>query len=140
MAYKALKPFKYQAANGVMKSTKAGQVLPEAAGWKHVDKLVRRRWITQEDGEVWSKRSYAVTPPKGRAVPPVEKKVVVTSTKVKEQVSPPPPPVDTPSPYTEDSLNKLLKSDVQNVAVAYGLSDDGTKTDLISAILEAQGV
>lgn len=160
MAYLALRPFKYQLEDGTMATATVGQEIPEADRWKNLDKYIRRRWVTQANGEPWDGRIYHVpqmaakgvikqsvaaakaaagttTPPKG----PDEARTDIKTMQPEPRLDMDPTPVAglIQDKYTVEGLNKLYKSDLRTIAEGMDLEVEGRKADIVAAILEAQG-
>ena len=130
MTFKALRPFKYQSEpGGPMKIAKVGQEFPEAAEWKTLGSLIRRRWLTQEDGEPLPIRLQGVFRKHAEKKAPPKKKVVV-DTPIEEV-----PPASVEKAYSQDSLKKLPKADVSAIAYSMDLNDKGFKSEVIERIL-----
>ncbi len=159
MAYLALRPFKYQLDDGTMATATVGQEIPEADGWKNLDKYIRRKWVTQANGEPWDGRIYHVpqiaakgvirqsvagakaaagvaAPPKG----PDAARTDMTTMQPEHRLDMDPTPVAglIQDKYTEESLNKLYKADLKIIAEKMDLEVEGRKADIVAAILEAQ--
>jgi hypothetical protein len=161
--YKALRNFKVKGADGEYRMVKPGEKVPEAATWKNVAVWIRRRWITDENGNEDDGRHFIT----GRA-PHAHRKIDVGVPRSPAQsvsdkkaaplpqaspaALPPPEPVtaepvepvdnqgDSTSPeVSEMELTKMVKSDLQALASKYGITINGkTKPDLVQAILVAQ--
>ena len=142
--YKALRSFKVTGKDGKTRMVKPGDPVPEAQTWKNPLVYVRRRWITDADGNVYDGRHYK----SGQMVSIVKRSS--TEAPVKAAIkAPAPAPAPAPSPtkqkelklekaYTKGELEKMKKEEVLEVAESMGLGTDGTKADLMEAILGAQ--
>ncbi len=141
MAFKALRTFKYEDVDGSLQMAKRGEELPnEAALWRNIDRMIRMRWVTKADGEVWKKVQFKI-PMSAKMVTTVPTQKAVAPAAVKQTSLPLPPPTsdDSVPTYTADGLSKMLKSDIQAIAQELELSTEGMKADLIAAIVGKQG-
>jgi hypothetical protein len=144
--HKALRSFKVTGENGQTRVVKPGDPVPEAKGWKNLAAYIRRRWITDANGVEYTGRHFvsgqrAVSVNVGGTPAPAPKAV--------RSPAPEPEPVAEVEPevtedesedllHTESDLEKMRKGEVVEVAESMGLDTDGTKSELIAAILEAQ--
>ncbi len=135
MAFKALRPFKYQSEpGGPMKIAKVGQEFPEAVQWKSLESLIRRRWLTQENGESWSGRQYGIFRGQQVLAPATAPSRAPEKTQPVLEKSPPSTPVEVAS-YSQEILKRLPKSDVVAIAYSMDLDAEGYKSEVIDRIL-----
>lgn len=157
--HKALRSFKVTGNNGQTRIVKPGDAVPEAATWKNPEVWVRRRWITDANGNTYDGRHFVTG--KTRTVDVVNVQGPPPAAKPAGRVGPmragsrPEPAGDvgptSPEPaapattapdaakcYEGAELKRMTKADVVTVAESMGLAVDGTKDDIIDSILEAQ--
>lgn len=137
--HKALRSFKVTGDDGNTRMVKAGDSVPEAAGWKNTSMWIRRRWITDANGNEYDSRHFVsgksrqvnvaiggAPAPAPKAAPEPEPEVELEEEVTHDEF------------YEESDLDKMKKAEVVDVAEAMGLDTDGTKAELIAAILEYQ--
>ncbi len=95
---------------------KKGELVPEAKTWKNVKAWVDKGFVRERKG---GPSSPSLPPVEAQTEAPLAADVVATE-------------------HTAADLHRMLKAGVIEVATALGLTGEGTKDDLIEAVLEAQ--
>ena len=137
--YRALRTFKVQGDDGVMRLAKPGDLVPEAAGWRKVQSYINRGWIERSgqapqnsapsgDATVAIKNASAAPSPEPE--PAVE-----PATEAESPLEPEAEPEKLPS---KSKLGGMAKSELQAMAEDMGLNPDQSKSKIVSAIMEAR--
>lgn len=133
--FKALRTFQVQRADGSYRQVSSGDDVPEAASWKQLEAYIRRRWITDERGNIYNGRHY--TPFVSKAQRPLVAKTEKPAPKVEAPAPSPVPVLSTPA-YVQGELERLKKSDLVAIAESLNAPSWGNKAELIEAILGAK--
>jgi len=139
--YKALRPFKYQTANGEVRMTKPGDSIPEAGGWKNLKVFIERRWICREGEEV-NKKHYSakIAPPAAKPKITTEPMAKLPRAKTADLPEPPKPALfkESARKHTEESLGKMSKKELKELAISLGINPQQSKADLVISVLAVQ--
>lgn len=154
--HKALRPFKVTGLDGKVRTVKPGDDVPEAKTWKNTDIWIRRRWITDAEGNTYDGRHFVsgrkvtihaggpsepggvVGPMRGGSRPKPAPAIAPTPAEPKAPEPAPAPSPTEPKSYNKAELRAMSKADVVSIAESMGLASDGTKDAVIDAILEVQ--
>lgn len=143
--YTALRTMKVQNANGEMRTVQRGDPVPEAAGWRNVRHYINRNYLCldTEFERLAGKpaQAPALAPAPSAPEPPAddaaESEEPATYPLVDGDGRPfdaPEAPVQTEGP-SESDIRSMNKTDLQAVAVEWGVNPDQTKKELVAALL-----
>ncbi len=137
MAHLALKAMDWGTSTGQVR-LEEGDELPEVENTskKILDRLFRRKWITNEHGHDFNGRELRGN--QRRAGPGRQPNTPAAKAKVDPPSADPGPPPLEPTTHTKASLGELDKEPLRDLAGDLGLSKRGTKAAIVTRILEAQ--